>query len=115
MPAFDGMALFAIGTHLALVDVSVAVGALFAHIRKHRLDVALRACHALVHAAQRILGGVVIELRNCTNRLPRAQGVTVLAGNAETTVRAPGVGGRLPLTRSRLTAGQQGECDNNMK
>ena len=51
IPAPDRVALLAIGAHLALVDVGVAVGALRTHIRKNGLDVALRTRHTLVHAA----------------------------------------------------------------
>ena len=51
IPAPGRVALLAIGAHLALVDVGVAVGALRTHIRKNGLDVALCTRHTLVHAA----------------------------------------------------------------
>jgi hypothetical protein len=51
VPAFDRMALLAVGAHLPLMDIGVTVGAASAHIRKDRLGVALRAGHAGVHAA----------------------------------------------------------------
>jgi hypothetical protein len=48
VPAFYGVTLLALGTHLSAMDVGMAVGALSAHIGKHRLDVALGAGHLLV-------------------------------------------------------------------
>lgn len=70
IPALDGVALFAVGTHLGLVNVRMALSALRSDIVENRLGVALRAGNALVHSAQRILGGVVIKLRNGADRLP---------------------------------------------
>jgi len=88
LPALDRMALFAIGSELAPVDVSVAVLTALADVRKNRLDVALDARHRLVHAAQRILGLVVIEFRNRPNRLPCTDRVAILAGNVQVPVWA---------------------------
>ena len=72
MPAPHRVALLAIGAHLALVDVRVAVCALRTHIRKDHLGVALRAGNSLMQAAQRVLGGVVIEFGDRADRLPAA-------------------------------------------
>jgi hypothetical protein len=71
----------------------VALAALRSDIREHRLGVALRARNAFVHSAQRILCGVVIELRNGANWFPTAQRVTVLTRNAEASVRTPRIRG----------------------
>jgi len=98
VPSLDGVALLAIRAHLALVNVSVAIRALLADVRKDRLGVALNATHAFVHAAQRILGCVVIEFRNCADRFPSAERVTVLTRNAEASVRTTRGRGRLPLS-----------------
>src|SRR5579864_8615504 len=101
VPSRHGVALFAVGTHLALVNVGVAVSTLRSDIREDRLDVALRASHAFVHAAQRILGGVVIELRDGADRLPAAKRVAVLTGNAQASMRAARAGRRLRLSARR--------------
>src|SRR5580704_402801 len=87
VPSLHGVALFAVCSHLALVNIGVAVGALRSDIGEDRLDVTLRTSHAFVHAAQRILGGVVIEFGDGADRLPAAKRVTVLAGNAQASVR----------------------------
>lgn len=75
---------------------------------------ALRTSHALVHAAQRILGGVVIEFGDGADRLPAAKRVTVLARNAQASVRTARVGGRLRLSAHRLSAGKHGKRDYQM-
>ena len=101
VPSLHGVALFAVGPHLALVNIGVAVGALRSDIREDRLDVTLRTSHAFVHAAQRILGGVVIEFGDGADRLPAAKRVAVLAGNAQASVRTSRVGRRLRLPARR--------------
>ena len=87
------MALLAIGAHLPLVDVCVAIRALHPNISEDRLGVALRAAHTLVHAAQRIFGCVVIEFRNSADGFPAADRMTVLAWNAKASVRTASVRG----------------------
>ena len=72
IPALDGVTLLAVGAHLGLVNVRMALPALRSDIRENRLGMALRAGNTLVHAAQRILGGVVIKFRNGADRLPTA-------------------------------------------
>ena len=72
IPALYGVALLAVGAHLPLVNVRVAVRALGAHVREDQLGVALRTAQALMHAAQGILRGVVIKLGNGPERLPSA-------------------------------------------
>lgn len=115
IPSSDVVALLAIGTHLALVNVGVAVGALLADVGEDRLGVALNTAHAFVHAAQRILGGVVIEFRNCADRLPSAERVTVLARNVETSVRAARSRGRLRLSDRQRRGRQNHERNHRMK
>ena len=44
------MALLATGAELTLVDIGMAIGALVAHIREYRFDVALGAGDPLMHA-----------------------------------------------------------------
>jgi len=94
LPSADGVTGFAIGPELALVNVGVAVLAALSHIGEHHLDVALRAGHGGMHAAQRISRLIVIEFRDGADRLPRSRSVTVLTRNVQTsvrTVRAAGV------------------------
>ena len=69
-PALDGVTLFTVRSHLPAMNVSMAIGAIGPHVCKDRLGVTLGAGNRLVLAAQRILGCVVIELRNCSNGLP---------------------------------------------
>jgi len=104
VPSLDVVALLAVGAHLALVNVRVAIGALLADVGEHHLDMALRAVHTLVHAAQRIFRGVVIELRNGADRLPSAQRVAVLTRNTKAAMGAPRVRGRLRLPARQLPA-----------
>jgi len=61
IPALDGVTLSTVGAHLPLVNVGVAVLAVFAYIGENGFDVALNALHFFVHAAQGILGLIVVE------------------------------------------------------
>lgn len=88
VPTLNGVALGAIRSHLAAVNIRVAIGAILADVSEHRLEVALNAFHLFVHAAQGIVGFVVVELGNGTDGAPTGGGVTVLARDRE---RAMGV------------------------
>ncbi len=81
------MALFAVASHLAPVDIRVAIGTVRSDISEYELDVALAALHPDVHPAQRVPGFVVIEVGRWTNRAPTRGSMTVLACNAEVPVR----------------------------
>ena len=87
-PAVDAVALLALRSHLAAVNVGMAIGALVAHVGKHRIGMALLAGNVLVQAAQRVPRLVVIEFRHFADRLPAAKRVAVLAGNVELAVGA---------------------------
>ena len=63
------------------MNVSVAVGALRAHIFEHHARMALRATHVLVHSAEGITSLIVIEIGMGANRLPTCIGVAVRARN----------------------------------
>ena len=89
LPAFDGVAIGAIGSKLATMDVGVAIGASRTYIFEHHAGVALAATHVLVHAAQRISGEIVIEFGVGTDGLPACIAMTVGAWNGE---RAMGIG-----------------------
>lgn len=88
VPPFYRVALFAVGSHLAAMDVGVAVRAVRSCVREDRLGVALSTGNALVQTSQRIAGLIVIELRHRTNGLPAHRSVAILAGDAEASVRA---------------------------
>lgn len=89
VPAADRMALLAARSHLAPVDVRMAVGALSANIRKHRLAVALGARDVFVQATQRIRRLVVIEFRDSADRLPSQRSMAVLTRKVQISVRTP--------------------------
>lgn len=83
VPTLNRVALRAIRAHFSLVDVGVTVLAILADVGKNRLDVALGALCFFVHAAQRVLRFVVIELHDAANRPPSSRGVTVFAWNIQ--------------------------------
>lgn len=87
VPALHGVALRAVWTHLAAVNVGVTIGAVFRHIRKNRLAVTGNALRFFVHAAQGIAGLAVIEFRHSADRPPAGGGVAVFAWDFEGTVR----------------------------
>ena len=99
------MALFTIRTELALVNVRMAISAFGADVGKNWLDVTLGTSDILMHTAKRVAGLVVIELRFIPDRLPAAQGVTILAGNIQGAMRAArtralfGLGGKYKRTQ----------------
>ena len=106
VPPAHGVALRAIRTQLALVNIRVAILALVAYIIKYELDVARRAGHAHVHAAQRILGLIVIEFRNGANGPPTLGRMAVGAGDTEAAVRTLRRSGALGLS-ARMRRGEQ--------
>jgi len=83
VPALHGVTLLAGRAHLMPVDVfvRVTIDAVLADVGEDRLDVALRALHFFVQAAQRIPCFVMVKFGNRTDRTPARGGVTVLAGN----------------------------------
>ena len=114
LPALDGVALFAAGAELALVDVGMTIGALFSHIRKYRFNVALGTGDSLMHTAQWEMGLVVVELRQVADRLPSPESVAVLTWNIQVAVRAPSVGIGLPLPARRNDGGKQQEHEKHV-
>jgi len=81
VPAQRSVALGAVGAKLALVNVSVAIGAILAHVGEDGLHVAVDAIHFFVHPAQWVTRGVVIKFRDGANRGPARGGMAVFAGN----------------------------------
>lgn len=86
VPSLDGMALRAIRAHLPLVHVGMTVFAMFANVGKHWFDMALRAFHLFVHAAQWIAGFVVVKLGIWPDRLPSRGSVAIFARDLEASV-----------------------------
>ena len=82
-PALHGVTLLARRAHLMAVDVfvRVAIDAILTDVGEHRFDVALRALHFLVHAAQRISCFVMVKFGNRTDRTPARGGVTIFTRN----------------------------------
>jgi len=105
-PPAHAVALLAIGSQLALMNVGVAILAASAHIAEHHLDVALDASHILVQAPQRITSLVVIEFGNRTDRLPPLRRVAVLTGNIQVAMWAIRTRSAL-VRRARKRAGEQ--------
>ena len=103
LPPEHGVALRAVRAHLPPVNVVVAVLAILAGVGKDRLGVALKARHFFVHAAKRILGVVVIELRHGLDGTPTRREVTILARNGKWPVRTTGC---LPLRGKRSACGR---------
>jgi hypothetical protein len=101
IPALDGMALLAIRSHLPLVNIGVAIRTVLPNVGECRLDVAQNTVHLLVHAPQRILGLVVIELKNLTDTLPTRGGMTILTGKGNRAVRVSS----LPVLRLSAASG----------
>jgi hypothetical protein len=97
IPALDRVALRTVCAHFPLVNVSVAILAILADVGKDWLAMTLCARHLFVHAAKRIFGFVVIELRHGADGTPARSVVAVLARNRKWPMRASG-----GLTLSRV-------------
>jgi len=89
------------------VNVGVAVGAFLTHVAEDRLDVALRAGHGLMHAAEWVPRLVMIKLRDAADRSPPTEGVAILAGDIQRAMRAAGVGVTLRLRPCGRAGGQK--------
>ena len=87
VPTKNRVALRAVRPHFPLVNISVAILTVLAHVCKYRFYVALRALNFLVHAAQWIPCFIVIKFRDGADGAPASSGVAVLAGNGERSVR----------------------------
>lgn len=81
IPTFDRVASFAIGAELRAVNIRMAVRTFLTHIRENQFDVALRARHFFMHAAERVARLVVLKFRDTANGLPTQGGMAVFARN----------------------------------
>jgi hypothetical protein len=89
-PALNRVALRAVCAHFSLVNVSVAILAILADVGKDWLAMTLCALHLFVHAAKRIFGLVVIELRHGADGPPTRSVVAVLTRNRKWPMRTSG-------------------------
>ena len=80
LPSSNRVALLAVGSQLALVDVGVAVLATFTDIREDHLYVTGSTSHRRVHAPQGITGLIMVEFWYRPNWPPAVRGMTILAG-----------------------------------
>src|ERR1700756_782453 len=115
VPAPYVVALFAVGSELAAMDVGMTIRGFAAHIREHHFDVALRAGDALVHAAQRVASLIVVKLRSRPDRLPPRSGLAPLTGNAQICVRAVSFAIGLSLPALWSTRGQEHQPEDDVQ
>ena len=87
LPSEHGVALLAVCSQLAPVDVRMAILAAVSDAGKYRLDVTLGAPDGFMQSPQRIFRLVVVEFRDGSYRPPRIGGVAILAGDVEVPVR----------------------------
>ena len=83
LPAAVRVAFRAVGSELAAMNISVAVGAVLPDVGKDRPQVALRAVNLFVCGAKGVPRAVVVEFRNGPNRGPTCVGVAVFARNGK--------------------------------
>jgi len=112
LPAADSVALLAICSQLALVNVSMAILAVFSNVGENRPGMAFGTCNRPVQAAQRILRLIVIEFRNRANRPPRIGCVAILARNGEIAMRTVRSSSSLCADNTR-TSGKPEKKDQN--
>ena len=103
------MAFFAIRAELPAMNIRVAVCAARPYIAENRFCVTLNAINFRVHSAKRIIGFVVVELRNRADRLPARLRMAIFAGDRQRTVRAACLRVRYApvLSKARCLKGQQ--------
>ena len=82
LPSSNRVALFTVRTQLAFVDVGMTILAALSDTFEYGPHVALSTRDGRVHPPQGIVRLVVIEFRDCADRLPSIGRVAVLAGNA---------------------------------
>jgi hypothetical protein len=90
IPAFDGMTLFAISSHLAAMNIGVTVRAIGTGVGEDGLGMTLCAGYAFVQTAQRISGLVVIKLGDSANGFPTRGGVAVLTRDIQVAMGTAG-------------------------
>ena len=87
IPTLHSVTFGAARAHLPLVNIGMTVLAIFSYVRKNWFNVALRALHFLMHAAQWIFGFVVVKFRVRADGTPSGGGVAVFTRYGESAVR----------------------------
>lgn len=95
-PAADRVALGAIGSELAPMQVRMAIRAAGAGLLENEAGMALCAIDLSVHSAKRIRSAVVVKLGNAADWFPAGSCVAVFAGNTDSAVRVPSRPGLRP-------------------
>ncbi len=93
------MAVFAIGTELSAMQISVTISATRAHVLEDEARMALAAAYFLMHAPQRIARQIVVKLWIGADWLPTRIGMAVLTGNRKRSVRIGHLGLRSGYAR----------------
>ena len=89
-PATNRVALLTIRAQFSSMNIRVAISAQVADVCEHRLDVALGTGHALMQSTEWIAGRIVVEFGNRPDRLPPIEGVAILTGDVQWSVRTAG-------------------------
>jgi hypothetical protein len=82
------MALRTVGAELPAMNVRVAIRTVLSCIREDWFHVTLRTSHFFVHAAQRIIGFVVVEFEASADGPPAFGGMAIFARDRERAMRA---------------------------
>lgn len=84
LPSPHSMTILARGSHLAPMEIRMAISALLPNVSKDFFHMAGITRHALVHASQRVLClSIVIEFRSTPDRRPTRCGVAVFTRSRE--------------------------------
>jgi len=102
VPSFYRVAVFAACAELAAMNIRMAIGALFADVPEDQTGVAGRAGDILMHSTEWVARTVMAELGKGADGIPTGGGMTVLAGDCQSTVRICHLGlrccrGTLPI------------------
>lgn len=82
-PTLDRVTRFAVGAELPAVKIGMAVRTPLAHVGKHQFDVALRAFHFFMRAAQRVARRIVVKFRDAADWPPTQRRMAVFAWNIQ--------------------------------
>ena len=108
LPSFHRVTVLAFGSHLAAMNVRVAIRARLTNLRENQFGVTLRAqSDGRMHPTQGVLGLVVIKVGSGADRLPTRAGVARLARKVETAVGTSCRGLILPLLARQRERRQQ--------
>jgi hypothetical protein len=92
LPAFHRMAVLAIGTELAPMNVCMAIRAMRAYVLEDQAGVTLRTPNLFVHPAQRIARMIVVELGIRSYWFPTGIRMALLARNGKRTMGISNLG-----------------------